>query len=501
MACDEDGRLSAIMEPKNLLFIISDQHNRDLLGCYGHPQVRTPHLDELAGRGVRFDSAYTNCPICVPARASLATGQYVHRVGYWDNAFPYEGRIPGWGHRLIDAGHVVDSIGKLHYRSDEDQDGFSKHVIPLNVVDGVGDVMGAIRDEPPARVGARDGVSNAGFGNSTYLDYDRRVAEHACQWLGQHGGGAGRSQKPWMLFVSFVCPHPPYVAPEAFADQYPLDEIALPVQSSVDERPTHPALQTFRRVMGWEQPYSELEMRRMIAAYMGCCTHLDQQIGRVLQTLTQLGLADETRIVYTSDHGESMGRHGLWGKFTMYEDSAAVPLILAGPDVPTAQVSDDPVSLVDCYQTILECMGVPLNQAEADLPGQSLWRIAQGHALGRSVLSEYHAVGSETAVFMLRRDDWKYVHYVGLPPQLFHLGSDPDETRDLAAAPECQQRLQDLERELRSLVDPEQVDRQAKRDQRALLERHGGPAAVLRRGTFTNSPVPGETPQFHGSDS
>ena len=102
------------MQPSNLLFILSDQHNRDTLGCYGHPTIQTPNLDALAGRGVRFDAAYTNCPICVPARASLATGRYVHEIGYWDNAFPYDGRVRGWGHRLQAAGHRVDSIGKLH---------------------------------------------------------------------------------------------------------------------------------------------------------------------------------------------------------------------------------------------------------------------------------------------------------------------------------------------------------------------------------------------------
>ena len=154
------------MKPTNLLFILSDQHNRDSLGCYGHPLVQTPHLDTLAERGVRFQNAYTNCPICVPARASLATGQYVHQIGYWDNAFPYEGRVRSWGHRLLEAGHRCDSIGKLHYRSAEDNDGFGHHIVPLNVVDGVGDVMGTIRDELPIRTGSRDGVSGAGPGHS-----------------------------------------------------------------------------------------------------------------------------------------------------------------------------------------------------------------------------------------------------------------------------------------------------------------------------------------------
>ena len=101
--------------PKNLLYIISDQHNRDLLGCYGHPSVETPNIDSLAERGTRFTNAYTNCPICVPARASLATGRYVHQIGYWDNAFPYDGQIRSWGHHLRSQGYQVDSIGKLHF--------------------------------------------------------------------------------------------------------------------------------------------------------------------------------------------------------------------------------------------------------------------------------------------------------------------------------------------------------------------------------------------------
>ena len=152
------------MRPTNLLFILSDEHNRDCLGCYGHPLVRTPNLDRLAAGGVRFTAAYCNCPICVPSRASLATGRYVHQIGYWDNAFPYDGRVRGWGHRLTDAGHRVDAIGKLHFRSVADDDGFTNKILPLNVVDGVGDVMGSVRDELPARRGTREGVTSAGPG-------------------------------------------------------------------------------------------------------------------------------------------------------------------------------------------------------------------------------------------------------------------------------------------------------------------------------------------------
>ena len=139
------------MKPTNLLFLFSDQHTRDMTGCYGHSMVQTPHIDSLAERGTRFTSAYTNCPICVPARASLATGRYVHQIGNWDNAFPYDGSVPSWHHRLRDQGFRVESIGKLHFRGQGSDHGFSHETEPLNVVDGIGDVLGCIRDNPPFR--------------------------------------------------------------------------------------------------------------------------------------------------------------------------------------------------------------------------------------------------------------------------------------------------------------------------------------------------------------
>ena len=141
------------MQPRNMLFIMSDEHSRRVLGCYGHDMIRTPNLDRLAARGVRFTDAYCNSPICVPSRASFATGRYVHQIRFWDNAFPYDGGVPSWGHRLIAAGHRSVSIGKLHYRSIEDDNGFDEEVMPLHVVDGVGDLLGMIRDDLPGAYG------------------------------------------------------------------------------------------------------------------------------------------------------------------------------------------------------------------------------------------------------------------------------------------------------------------------------------------------------------
>ena len=132
---------------ENLIIIMSDEHQGNALGCLGHPFVKTPNLDKLAENGVIFSNAYTSCPICVPARASFATGLPVHKNRLWDNAMPYYGQIPSWGHRLQSRNISVESIGKLHYRSQEDDDGFDKKHIPMMVVNGVGMVWGSIRRE------------------------------------------------------------------------------------------------------------------------------------------------------------------------------------------------------------------------------------------------------------------------------------------------------------------------------------------------------------------
>ncbi len=480
------------MEPTNLLFILSDQHSRDAMGCQGHPLVQTPALDRLAAGGTRFQNAYVNCPVCVPSRASLQTGRYVHDVRCWDNGIPYDGSVPGWGHRLREQGHRVDSIGKLHFRSAEDDNGLGEEVEPLHVVDGVGDVLSCIRDDPPLR-DARPGLLEAGGGDSSYLRYDVRNADNAKRWLAEHAG----DDTPWVLFLSLVCPHPPYIGPSEWFDRYLAADLPEPPQGRPEAWPHHPALDYFRRFFNLDEPLDEVAARKVQAAYLAACSHLDRQIGRVLDTLAVLGLADDTRIVYTSDHGESLGARGLYGKFTHFEEVAAVPMILAGPDVPVGKVVSTPVSLVDLFPTILEAVGARPTEEDRDLPGASLWGIARAPDRDRTVFSEYHAVGSRHAAYMLRDARYKYLHYLNDPPQLFDLSADPQELTDLAGLPEHRGRLEDFEARLRSLLDPEAIDALAKADQRARVEAFGGEAAVRRRGAFTYSPTPDEAAVFN----
>ena len=166
------------MQPSNLLFILSDEHRRDVAGCYGDPIAITPNIDALAARGARFRNAYTPCPICVPARAALATGRWVHQTRSWDNAAPYHGEPPSWHHRLRDNGHRVVSIGKLHFRATADDNGFSEEILPLHVLEGKGDLIGMLREPPAARGSMPALAASAGPGE---FDLQRlRSRHHGC---------------------------------------------------------------------------------------------------------------------------------------------------------------------------------------------------------------------------------------------------------------------------------------------------------------------------------
>lgn len=481
------------MKPANLLFIFSDQHQAAAMGCAGHPLAQTPNLDCLAAGGTRFSNAYTNCAICVPARASLATGQYVHRIGNWDNGLPYDGSVPSWGHRLKERGYVVDSIGKLHFRSAEDDNGFTNEIEPLHVVDGIGDPASGIRDGSIRR-DWRPGIEEAGPADSTYQQYDIRNRDNAISWLRDHAA----DEKPWALFLSFVTPHPPWFAPPESYNLYPQDQIPLPPQWREADWPRHPAYAYMRRFFSSEAPFPEATIRRLNAVYYGICTFLDAQVGQVLAALDELKLRETTRVIYSSDHGEHIGARGIYGKFTMYEEAANIPFILSGPDVPAGKVVDTPISLVDCYPTILEAVDCDAPDDGIERPGDSLWEFARADDQDRRVFAEYHAIGSQNAYYMLRDRRYKYIYHVGAPAQLFDLTADPAELKDLALAPDAETRqlLAAYEARLREILDPEAVDQRAKSDQAARVESLGGRESVIARGVFTNSPTPGETPKF-----
>jgi choline-sulfatase len=474
-------------EPKNLLFILSDNHNRAFSGPYGHPQAVTPNLDALAARGVTFDNAYAASPLCCPSRASLATGRYPHQTGYWDNAITYDGRVPSWMRRLRDQGHDVVSFGKLHFRSTDDDNGFTQERLAMHILNGKGGTHMLLRgfDDEHVNKGQWEMYRDrTGIGTAPYQAFDQKITEDATGWLERQGRGA---EKPFALFVSYPSSHPPFAVPADFWDRIAAADIRLPKSFLPAERSEHPADQHLRHIMDTGDLDEDM-VRRIQVGYLALVAHLDHEIGRLLQALDALGLTDDTRIVYTSDHGDLAGQNGLLGKFCLYEGSIGVPLIMAGPGIPEGGRVEQISSHVDLFPTILEAMNCPLAPDDTDLPGRSLWPAIMGEEADVPGFAEYHAVGSKAGSFMLRDGPWKLIHHVGMPAQLFDLAADPDECCDLGPDhPEAAR----LEAMLRTICDPEAVDARAKADQRAKADFWGGREAVAADGLLVFTPPPG----------
>jgi choline-sulfatase len=496
--CQMLNEPAAPFTPQNLLIILSDEHAPRALGCAGHPFVQTPNLDRLAATGTRFTAAYTPSPICVPARGAFATGQPVHVSKCWDNAIAYDGTMPSWHHTLRDRGHHVTSIGKLHFQGHAGQDyGFTEMIMPMQITNGTGDVTLLIRDPEDVREqAAKKLLAQSGPGESDYTQYDRRVTAAAQAWL--RDTATKPHDKPWVLFVSMVAPHFPLTAPTEHFARYADAKLPRPKlwDAPESERLSHLAIRNYaRRSDHYRHFKSEADLQRALAGYYGLVSFMDENVGKILKALEEAGLSDDTRVIYTSDHGDNLGTRGLWGKCTMYEEAVGVPMILAGDGVPAGRVSAIPVCLTDIGATALQAVGC----AEAPPPhATSLFQIALGAAPDRVALSAYHASGSREAAFMLRDGPYKYVRYASYPPQLFDLAADPEELVDLATDPANALLIARMEISLRQRLggDPADIDAAVKARQAGILAENGGREAVLARGDLPFSPPPGVTPAW-----
>ena len=201
------------MTKKNFIIFMTDQHSRKFLSCYRNPIVKTPNLDKLARKGVIFENASTNSPICVSARACFSTGIYVHQNKCWDNAIAYDGKIPSWGHYLQKNDIDVVSIGKLHFRSANDKTGFDEQILPMHIANGVGDVMGSIRPNLPERPQSRKFSEQIGPGETEYTKYDQNISRKAAEWLKARSKN-NKKDNPFLLYVSFIAPHFPLIVCE-----------------------------------------------------------------------------------------------------------------------------------------------------------------------------------------------------------------------------------------------------------------------------------------------
>jgi choline-sulfatase len=475
------------LNASNIIVLMSDEHTRSVMGAYGNPLVQTPALDGLAASGVRFDNAYTPSPICISARASFATGTQVFEHRCWSSAEPYYGQQQSWMHRLRAQGHAVVAIGKQHYRAAADDTGFSEQILPMYLANkGKGWPQGLLRRPLGDFPGATEMAALLGPGETQYTQYDRDITAAAIEWLEQQPVTNG---KPWILFVSFICPHFPLSAPRQFYDWYREVELPLPYDRDPRQRLTHPVIDEMRRFWDYADYFdSETEIEGL-RNYYGLCSFLDDNIGQVLAALKTSGHAGNTRIIYTSDHGDMIGNHGIWGKSYMYEDSVGIPLTFSGPGIHPAS-NATPVSLTDLSATIEQAVGGETTEVGRAWQGRALQGFIEQPEPERPILSEYHDGGSPCGIYMLRQGAWKYIYFAeGHPALLFDIDRDSRELHNLADDTAHADIVRALDAQLLQILDPEEINRQAFADQAQKIADLGGLDAIRNMPSFNHTPL------------
>ena len=471
----------------NVLILMSDEHTPSVLGAYGNQIVRTPNLDRLAAAGIRFDNAYTPSPICIPARASFATGTQVFEHACWSSAEPYYGQQQSWMHRLRERGHDVVSIGKLHYRSARDDHGFSEEILPMYLAnDGKGWPQGLQRKPMAEFAEAAELAAGVGPGETSYTQYDRDIIATAIEWLENRDPGESR---PWILFVSLVCPHFPLSAPQNFYDLY--RDVDLPPPFDRDEtlRLRHPVIDAMRKFWNYTDYFDADSEREGLRNYYALCSFVDDNIGQIMAALDASGHADRTQVIYTSDHGDLIGNHGIWCKSFMYEDSVGIPMIFSGPGIEPS-VNPTPVSLIDIGATVEQAVTGHIAAEAEPWQARSLQRFIESPDPERPVLSEYHDGGSPCGFYMLRQGPWKLIYYAeGHSAVLFNLDQDPLELNNLIGDPAVAGSARSLHRQLYRILDPEAVNRRAFADQAAMIEKLGGMEKILQMNSFNHTPI------------
>lgn len=447
----------------NILYILSDQHARNVLGCYGDDIVRTPNLDRLSGEGVTFDNVYTPSPICVPARMSMLTGKYPFRQKCWTNSDALASDIPTTAHALGAAGYYPTLIGRLHAIGPDQLHGYARREIGDHITDWYGGEDYTIGPLAKAQRCFEEAITKSGPGQCSFEVIDREVTERSLAFLDEVAAArTAGDTKPFALSVGYMLPHHPFVAdPDLYA--YYEDKIGPPRLSRPDAG-EETYLEHWRAQTGLNDITEADEIRARIAYYAMVET-VDRMVGQLLDRLEQHGLSENTLVVYVSDHGEQLGERDLWWKQTFYEESVTVPLIMRWPGkFPAGTRRSEIVNLVDLSATIVEIAG---SDPLPDIDGRSFLPLAKGEAMAweNETFSEYCTDGLLTwakkvvaRIRMIRSGKWKYVYYLGFPPQLFDLESDPDEMVNLAGRPEHAGTEQALRDKLLAEWDPEEID-------------------------------------------
>ncbi len=427
------------MTRPNIVVVMADQLAPHFCGAYGHPTVRTPNIDALAARGMRFDAAYCNSPLCAPSRFAFMSGQLISRIAAYDNASEFRASVPTFAHYLKALGYRTCLSGKMHFVGPDQKHGFQDRITT--------DIYPADFawtpdwEAPDERIDKwyhnMQTVKESGEAIATFqTDYDDEVEFAARRWLIDRGRDRAAGDKaPFCLVASFIHPHDPYVAKPEWWNLYTDADVPMPDTSLTPEEQDPFS----RRVMdGIEASYVSLtdeEVRRARRAYLANVSYFDSKVGAVAKALEDIRELDNTIVVVTADHGDMLGERGLWYKMNFFEHSARVPLIMAGPGVAQGAALNA-CSLLDLLPTFVEIAGGQEEMFGEPVDGRSLMPLARGEAdIVDEAIGEYCAEMTPYPVFMIRRGPLKYIHCDPDPPQLYDLSVDPLETVNVADDP------------------------------------------------------------------
>ena len=420
------------MDRPNIVFVMADQMSGMAMPFHGHPVVRAPALSRLAAEGIVFENAYCNSPLCGPSRTSMMTGQLPSKVGGFDNAHDFSAAIPTFAHYLALAGYRSCLSGKMHFTGPDQLHGYDERLTTDVYPSDFGWTPNWA--EPDAKVTFQDMQNVMEVGpclRSMQIDYDDEVNNRAVQWL--YDRARDKSSSPFMLTVSFTSPHDPYVARPEFWNNYRDEKIDLPAVPALSaaERDAHSERIHQHYSIGAVEVGDD-DIRRTRHGYYACIDYVDSKIAELRRVLEETGLAENTILVFISDHGDMMGDRGLYYKKCFFEWAMRVPMIFWAPGRLEPRHVTDTVSLLDLLPTFCDIAGVGDEVLETD--GASLMPLLQGGTMeDRYVAGEFLSEGVFDPVFLLIKDRTKLFYSEIDPPLLYDLESDPHETRNLAA--------------------------------------------------------------------
>lgn len=431
------------MQP-NIVLIVSDQHNSRMVGYADDPWIETPHLNALADSGVVFNNCYCNSPLCVPSRSSMLAGRLPSKTGVYDNMQSLRSDEATFVTALAVGGYETVLAGRMHFNGYDQRHGYETRLVgDLNGTfprpDRQGQLYGSLKGTPDQ---SNVAIEKSGAGISAMTHFDREVATATCDYLRERS-----DRRPLFLTVGFGNPHCPFVAPEELYDKYyDLLPETEPMSDGQYEA-LHPSAKRFIELRGIRH-VTKAELRRVRAAYYGNIEYMDRLIGEVMHAATEtLGL-ENTVFIYLSDHGESIGDHGLFWKSNFYDASAKVPLVFSWPSqFVTGTYVEELVSLVDLAPTLLELGASP---PVPGMDGHSLVPELCGEVVNNRppVISILSDIKGDFPSAMIRRGEFKLIAHTHDRPQLFHLASDPEEINDLVDNPMYQETLKELLYEL-----------------------------------------------------